>query len=95
VRHRGTIPNIIIGIEIMGGMKMLLFKTCLSNATEQALEALIDRSLAEYYFGGSMPYRGSTDADRAQTLLFELWGESRARRRVVVRARTTPRPVCR
>jgi len=49
----------------MGGMKTLLFKTCLSNATEQALEALIDRSLAEYYFGGSMPYRGSTDADRA------------------------------
>lgn len=59
----------------MGGMKTLLFKTCLSNATEQALEALIDRSLAVYYFGGSMPYRGSTDADRAQTLLFELWGE--------------------
>ena len=49
----------------MGGMKTLLFKTCLSNATEQALDALIDRSLAEYYFGGSMPYRGSTDADRA------------------------------
>jgi hypothetical protein len=75
VRHRGTIPNIIIGIEIMGGMKTLLFKTCLSNATEQALEALIDRSLAEYYLGGSMPYRGPTDADRARSLLFELWGE--------------------
>jgi hypothetical protein len=54
-------------------MKTLLFKICLLGGTEQAFQELIDRSLANYYFGASMPHCGPVDADRARTLLFELW----------------------
>jgi len=63
--------------QTVGGMKSLLFKAHLPAAVEDALEALIDRSIDEAFFGPNDPRVAPiyVDAERARNLINDLWSE--------------------